>query len=379
MRAIAEEENRNIVLFTDIPWHGPSPSEWVVIQPKKNPDDGGNFLDIVYPDEVVSLVLSAIIETDQTLLDISAEKSGLVSQAIPQIEPDRYLDEPTWPALLRTEAKIMAGLLSDPTACCVGVLNGVSPIWNHMKDSFEADGFFDVSDRVSATIISGYNGVLAEAPRVLIPLSDQVIESGIVYAMDDLIDSGKSIASLYQEIARMRGHIVDQNIVSELSSIKNKPFSDFKPVFERLVKLLHTENIVVSAAYYKNETFLQCMDEYIGQLNMSKNGDAWSIAQQKMIDGVLVFGQHDWLMGRGLDTGIQGDELTTRIRNALDSEGSSLDETGESLMKYIEHSLIRVGSFVDGLVVLNNNDIHGLTDLVANTFLPYVRKFVRNN
>jgi hypothetical protein len=119
--------------------------------------------------------------------------------------------------------------------------------------------------------------------------------------MDDLIDSGKSIASLYQEIARMRGHDVDEQIVIDLSAIGRKPFSDFKPIFERLVKLLHKENIVVSAAYYKNETFLQCMDEYIGQLKQS-GGDTWSIQQQKMIDGVLVFGQHDWLMGRGLDT-----------------------------------------------------------------------------
>jgi hypothetical protein len=177
----------------------------------------------------------------------------------------------------------------------------------------------------------------------------------------------------------MRDHEVDEQIVTELSAIGRQPFSKFKPVFERLVKLLHKEKIVVSAAYYKNETFLQCMDEYIGQLNQSGSPDSWSVAQQKMMDGVLVFGQHDWLMGRGLDTGIHGDEITKRIRKTLGEGGVTLDQNGIELLDYIEHSLIRVGSFVDGLIVLNNNDIDGLTDLVANTFLSHIRKFILTN
>ncbi len=378
MRREAEGENSNVLLLHGTPWHGPTPVEWVVIQPEKDKDNGGNFLGIDYPKHVVELVSKAMLDTDTALLEMARGESGLVGLAKSKFNPGEYIEDRTWSALLRTETKIMVGLLYYPRSCCVGVLNGVSPIWNHLKDSFEADEFIDVSDRVSATIISGYNGVSSEAPRVLIPLSGQIIESSIVYAMDDLIDSGKSIAKLYQEIAMMRGHEVDYEIVRELSAIGHQPFSNFEPLFRRLVNHLHEENIVVSAAYYKNETFLMCMNEYIDQLTQRAEVDDWAIQQHNMLDGVLVYGQHDWLMGRGLDTGIHGNKITDRIRDFLEVNSLSLNEAGEEVLWYIEKSLIRVGSFVDGLIVLNNNDIDGLTDLLTDNILQYTMKYVRS-
>lgn len=346
------EVRPNIARLTNGDYPAPYPPEWNVIQPKE--------LEMQYPAHIAGFVWRAVYEVDLRLQDSAShtEDGQLVVWKAPMRE--------TQPAQNAILSVLHEHLKADDEVQVIGLLHGVT---HGMSTLWNADDAPSYRRRIHAIRMNGYTGKLAVKARIYEEFSQNLSAASLIYIFDDVWDTGHEIGAVLYEIEKMRGLSTDSSIRDRLNETRNLAYGQFIALYDEVIGRMHTAGVVAAELFYKNKPFLDRLRSYAESLDKA---DPWRLAQESVLDAALLFDRHDWLMGEGLDTDIDGVRLYEALGGILPDELYYHPKVIEAL-DYLRGSKIRIGSHVEGLIALNRTS---KDDLIAFTALHFKQAIV---
>jgi hypothetical protein len=341
-------------------WPASTDLLWNVIQPVKDPNNPFAFSEVQYPAYVRVLFFRTIASIDKDLQQESLMPGSFVSEVD---SVDR-----TQRTMRRLTGVLSQELHEHNDLSSISVLYGVAPMYSALAASADKS----TRERITSTIISGYQADQSVPARVLVEISSDILTSPLVSLNDDVVDTAHALAAIVCEVEEAKYGQTDRDIVRLLHETHGTPFEHHTQLYEALVGRMHEAGVVVSALFYKNIPFLEALKARIEH----SSDDRWVQTQKRLLVPALTYPQDAWLMGEGLDTGIKGSTIISCMRKEEMIDESLLsDPDCRELIELLGKSTLRVGSFVDGLIKLNNGDIQSLVMFVSRHMADELARF----
>lgn len=233
--------------------------------------------------------------------------------------------------------------------------------------------------KTSLIRISGSSGTSVGKTALEGFLPESVLFSPFVLLHDDVVDSAKHAAVLIQ--ARLKQAGCDLSVVSAILTRLNdrqfaEPFENDSEIYRRLVAQAQEAGVVFAVPFYKNGPFLNALTEAANDTTEAPH-QPWRHLQRELLDHAILFGQFKWLMGEGLDTDIPGSRILPHVLAQLERHPGSRDSHMiQAILQVLPDIKLRIGSFIPGLVALDENRKEEFFDWVGLTFADRITENV---
>jgi hypothetical protein len=306
------------------------------IQPIRNED--GSLPDVRYTDREQAWWKYTVAEINRRLEALTDETAGqAVSIPVERVTGTREITADQR-AITAYSGRIME---HNPTAIHIGLLQGALPQTVRMWGT-AATG---VRTRIHGLTVSGTRGNQCDTAKIVggdgDGLKEHIRNASEFIIEDDVLETGAHAAAAVDLIRAIKtGTGIDPAFPAL--------FKDKSPwkAYPALMGLLKEYMIYIATPVYKNETFSEMLQERVECDTLG--GDAWNTRQKIFLRYARNYPRSRWLMGGGMDTGIEGGALIDRMQMI----SPALLSGSDGFQNNLRRSKIRTGGTIGGLIGL---------------------------
>lgn len=269
----------------------------------------------------------------------------------------------------RRIARLIAKEMSEhPDIASASLLWGAMPQYMGIREEQATMGL-DPDNRSSLIRISGSSGTSVGVAELDGSIPEHVLSARYVILHDDVIDSAKHATVFIHRRLAFSGK--DTSKITAINArLNSRQFSDqFETdaqTYQALAIVAQEAGVVFAVPFYKNKPFLRALTDLSHTPGLTH--EQWADLQSVFVREAILFDQFRWLMGEGLDTDIPGSVILPDVRDQLQGDSALPPDEYGGLLSKLPQVKLRVGSFVPGLIALDESRKNEFFTWVGNTF-----------